>query len=132
MGFMKNMMIRMHKRSGDKFMGMELLYITTRGAKSGQERVSPVARFADGDGAWLVVASNNGADRHPSWYHNLRAHPDQVSFEVGGARVHAQVEQLDGERRTEALERIVAQQPRFAGYLKKTSRTLPVIRLSGQ
>jgi deazaflavin-dependent oxidoreductase (nitroreductase family) len=132
MGFMKNVMIRMHKRTGDKFMGMDLLYVTTVGAKSGQERVSPVARFADGDGAWLVVASNGGADRHPNWYHNLRAHPDQVWFEVGGARVHAQVEQLDGERRRAALERIVAQQPRFAGYQQKTSRMLPVIRLSGQ
>jgi deazaflavin-dependent oxidoreductase (nitroreductase family) len=132
MGFVKNLMIRIHKRSGDRFQGMDLLYLTTVGAKSGRERVSPMARFADGDGAWLVVASNGGADRHPSWYHNLRAHPDQVWFEAGGERVHARVEQLDGERRQAALDRIVAQQPRFGGYLKKTDRELPVLRLSGQ
>ena len=129
---MKNVMIKVHRRSGDRFAGMDLLYLTTIGAKSGKERVSPVARFADGDGAWLVVASNNGADRHPNWYHNLRAHPDQVWVEVSGQRFHARVEQLEGERRIAALERIVASQPRFGGYQRKTSRALPVLRLSGQ
>jgi len=78
------------------------------------------------------VASNGGADRHPSWYHNLRAHPDQVWVEVSGRRIHARVEQLEGERRRAALERIVASQPRFGGYQRKTNRTLPVLRLSGR
>ncbi|HTJ35295.1 MAG TPA: nitroreductase/quinone reductase family protein [Dactylosporangium sp.] len=132
MGMMKNLMIRVHKRSGDRFQGMDLLYLTTVGAKSGHERVSPLARFDDGDGAWLVVASNAGANRNPSWYHNLRAHPDQVWIEVGGRRVHARVEQLEGERRSAALERIVAAQPRYGAYQRKTSRALPVIRLSGE
>ncbi|GAA2584840.1 nitroreductase family deazaflavin-dependent oxidoreductase [Dactylosporangium fulvum] len=132
MGLVKNIMIKVHKRSGDRFAGMDLLYLTTVGAKSGKERVSPVARFADGDDAWLVVASNGGADRHPSWYHNLRAHPDQVWVEVGGRRIHARVEQLEGERRRAALERIVAGQPRFGGYQRKTDRALPVLRLSGE
>ncbi len=43
-----------HKRSGDKFQGMDLLYLTTIGAKTGQKRQSTVARFPDGDNAWLV------------------------------------------------------------------------------
>src|SRR3954453_1912811 len=107
MGFMKNLMIKVHKRSGDRFAGMDLLYLITVGAKSGKERVSPLARFADGDDAWLVVASNAGADRHPSWYHNLRAHPDQVWVETGGRRVHVRVEELDEERRRDALERVI-------------------------
>jgi deazaflavin-dependent oxidoreductase (nitroreductase family) len=130
MGMMKNLMIGIHKRTGDRFAGMDLLYLTTVGARSGKERTSPVARFADGDDAWLVVASNNGAERHPAWYHNLKAHPDRVWIEHGGRKRAAQVEELTGERREEALGRIVAAQPRFAGYLKKTSRALPVIRLS--
>jgi deazaflavin-dependent oxidoreductase (nitroreductase family) len=130
MGLMKNLMIGIHKRTGDRFAGMDLLYLTTVGARSGRERTSPVARFADGDDTWLVVASNNGAERHPAWYHNLKAHPDQVWIEHGGRKRAARAEELTGERREEALRRIVAAQPRFAGYLKKTSRALPVIRLS--
>jgi len=130
MGFVKNLMIKVHRRTGDRFMGMDLLYLTTVGAKSGQKRVSPVARFADGDDAWLVVASNGGAARHPSWYHNLKAHPDQVWMEVGGRTVPATVEELAGPRRDAAWERITASQPRFAGYAQKTTRALPVVRLS--
>lgn len=129
---MKQLMIKFHKRSGDRFAGMDLLYLTTVGARSGKDRVSPVARFADGDGTWLVVASNGGADRHPSWYHNVRAHPDQVWVEVSGQRVHVEVEQLEGERRRAAFDRISAGQPRFGGYERKTSRTLPVLRLSAR
>jgi deazaflavin-dependent oxidoreductase (nitroreductase family) len=130
MGFVKNLLIKVHRRSGDRFMGMDLLYLTTVGAKTGQQRQSPVARFADGDGAWLVVASNGGSAKHPNWYHNLMAHPDQVWIEVGGRTVQATVEQLEGPRRDEAWRRIVASQPRFAGYEKKTTRALPVVRLT--
>jgi deazaflavin-dependent oxidoreductase (nitroreductase family) len=130
MGFVKNVMIKLHRRTGDRFMGMDLLYLTTVGAKTGQQRQSPVARFPDGDDAWLDVASNAGSSRHPSWYHNLMAHPDQVSIEVAGRSVHATVEQLEGTRRDDAWQRIAASQPRFAGYQRKTVRTMPIVRLS--
>jgi deazaflavin-dependent oxidoreductase (nitroreductase family) len=130
MPLVKNLMIKWHHRSGDKFMGMDLLYLTTVGAKSGQKRVSPVARFADGDNAWLVVASNGGSSRHPSWYFNVKAHPDQVSAEVDGRSAPVTVEELEGARRAEAWERVIASQPRFADYEKKTERLLPVIRLA--
>ena len=74
MGLVKNLMIKLHRRTGDRFMGMDLLYLTTVGAKSGEKRQSPVARFADGD-AWLIAATNSGKPQHPSWYFNVRAHP---------------------------------------------------------
>ncbi len=130
MGFVKNLMIKIHRRSGDRFSGMDLLYLTTVGAKSGQKRVSPVARFADGEDAWLIVASNGGSAQQPNWYHNLRAHPSQVEVEFGGATRPVTVEELSGERRQAAWQRIVAAQPRFAGYSKKTSRTIPILRLT--
>jgi deazaflavin-dependent oxidoreductase (nitroreductase family) len=130
MGFLKNMMIKIHRRSGDRFMGMDLLYLTTVGAKTGEKRLSPVARFPDGADAWIVVASNNGSSRNPSWYHNLMAHPDQVWIEVAGRSVPATAEKLEGPGREAAWQRVIASQPRFAGYQRKTDRTLPVIRLS--
>jgi F420H(2)-dependent quinone reductase len=46
-----------------------------------------------------------------------------------GTRVIA--EQLEGERRKEAWQRIIASQPRYAGYQRKTDRVLPILRLSG-
>jgi deazaflavin-dependent oxidoreductase (nitroreductase family) len=64
-------MMRIHRRGGDRFQGMDLLYITTVGARSGRQRTNPVARFEDGQGGWHVVASANGAAQHPAWYHNV-------------------------------------------------------------
>ena len=122
--------LRFHRRSGDRFQGMDLLYLTTVGAKTGEKRVNPVARFPDDGGAWLVVASAGGSAAHPAWYHNIAAHPDQVWIEVAGHQFRAVPEQLAGERRDQAWERIVAKQPRFGGYEHKTDRVMPVIRLT--
>ena len=128
--FMMRMMTSWHRRSGDKFMGMDLLYLTTVGAKSGQKRQSTVSRFADGDDAWLVVASAGGSATNPGWYHNIAAHPDQVWIEFGGQQIPVTVAQLQGDARAAAWQRITAAQPRYAGYEQKTDRAIPILRLT--
>jgi len=65
---------------GGRLMGMNVLVLHTVGYRSGQRRASPVSWFADGDQAWLIVASARRPARSPDWYHNLAAHPDQVSI----------------------------------------------------
>src|SRR5689334_2493239 len=80
------LMLRLHKRQGDRFSGMPVLYLTTTGARTGQRRTTPVARFDDGRGGWYVVASGGGSAGHPGWYHNVAAHPDEVEVEFGGRR----------------------------------------------
>jgi deazaflavin-dependent oxidoreductase (nitroreductase family) len=109
---------------------MDLLYLTTVGAKTGQKRQSTVARFPDGEDAWLVVASAGGSAHHPAWYHNIAAHPDQVWIEFGGRQLRVTPEQLDGDARAQAWQRITQSQPRYDGYERKTDRAIPVIRLS--
>jgi deazaflavin-dependent oxidoreductase (nitroreductase family) len=91
---MTPLMVRFHRRAGDRFQGMDLLYLTTVGARSGTPRTTPVARFDDGEGGWFVVASAGGAARHPGWYHNIVAHPDEVRVEASGKDHRVQVDQL--------------------------------------
>jgi deazaflavin-dependent oxidoreductase (nitroreductase family) len=111
--------------------GKGLLYITTVGARSGRQRTNPVARFEDGQGGWYVVASAGGAARHPAWYHNLAAHPDQVWVQVGGMKRRVKVEQLSGDERSEVWEQVVvARVPNFGAYPQKTDREIPVLRLT--
>jgi deazaflavin-dependent oxidoreductase (nitroreductase family) len=128
--FANKMMIKWHKRSGDKFGGNDLLYLTTVGAKTGQKRQVSLGRFADGDNAWLVVASLGGAAKNPSWYHNIAAHPDQVWAEFGGNQFHVTPHQLEGEERAQAWQRITKAQPRYGSYETKTDRVIPIIRLT--
>jgi deazaflavin-dependent oxidoreductase (nitroreductase family) len=129
MKFMNGLMIRQSRRSG-KAAGLDALVLTTVGAKTGQRRQTLLGCFPDGDGAWLIVASAGGTVANPAWYHNLAAHPDQVQAEVKGQTVRVTPVQLAGAERDAAWRRIVTEQPRYAGYEKKTDRVLPVIRLT--
>jgi deazaflavin-dependent oxidoreductase (nitroreductase family) len=131
MRFMNGMMVRRFRRGGGgPMMGMDMLVLTTVGAKTGQQRETPLGSFADGENAWLIVASAAGAVKNPAWYHNLAAHPDQVQVEVGGKKYRATATQLNGPERDAAWQRVIAAQPRYAGYEKKTDRLIPIIRLT--
>ena len=127
---MTPLMVRMHKRAGDRFGGMDLLYLTTIGARSGTRRTTPVARFEDGAAGWIVVASAGGAAHHPGWYHNIAAHPDQIWVEVSGVEHRVRADQLEGAEREQAWARVVEGAARFEGYVAKTDRQLPVLRLT--
>lgn len=127
--WMGRQMSRRHRRKGGRFMGMDVLFLTTRGAKTGLRRETPVAWFPDGENAWLIVASRAGSAGHPDWYHNLAAHPGQAEIEIRGRTLKVTPSQLSGTQRDEAWQRITAAQPRYAKYQAKTDRLLPVIRL---
>jgi deazaflavin-dependent oxidoreductase (nitroreductase family) len=118
------------RRGRGRFMGMDVLILNTVGRRSGQPRETPVAWFADGADARLIVASGGGS-QHPDWHVNLMAHPDQVAIELpGGDAMPVTPHQLDGTDREQAWQRISAAQPRIAKYQSKSDREYPVIRLT--
>ncbi|WP_084496783.1 nitroreductase/quinone reductase family protein [Nocardia amamiensis] len=122
-------MMNWHRRKGGKFQGMDVLVLTTKGAKTGQERQTALSWFPDGEDAWLIVASAAGARGNPAWFHNIAAHPDQVWAEFPGRTIRVVPAQLTGAARAAAWERITAAQPRYAKYQQATDRVLPVVRL---
>ncbi|ADB32254.1 hypothetical protein Kfla_3191 [Kribbella flavida DSM 17836] len=112
-----------------QFMGMDVLILNTVGRRSGQPRETPLAWFPEGENGWLVVASGGGS-QHPDWHANLTAHPDRVTVELPGqAAVPVTPQQLEGDERDQAWQRIAAAQPRIAKYQSKSERQYPVIRL---
>lgn len=64
-----------------RFAGIPLLLLHHTGAKSGRERINPVAYRRDGD-RLVIFASKGGAPTHPDWYHNLVANP-AATVEIG-------------------------------------------------
>ncbi len=112
---------------GGQFEGAPLLLLHTTGAKSGQQRVSPVMYLADGSRMY-VFASKAGAPASPDWYHNLVAHP-RAAVEVGEEAYDVTATVLSGAERDEIYARQAALYPGFADYQAKTSRIIPVVAL---
>lgn len=114
-------------RVGGYFEGSALLLLTTTGARSGRQVVSPVMYLED-EGRHIVIASNAGADRHPAWYHNLTTRPE-VTVEVGTETFRAKAVVVEGEERDRLYARMVEREPGFAEYQAKTTRRIPVVAL---
>ncbi len=113
---------------GGHFAGKTLLILHTVGAKSGQERVNPVAYVTDGD-RLAIVASRGGAPTNPDWYHNILAHP-LVTVEVGTEQFQARAAISSEPERTRLYTKMVEMMPGFADYQRKTTRVIPVITLT--
>jgi deazaflavin-dependent oxidoreductase (nitroreductase family) len=88
---------------GGRFERQPLLLLHHKGAKTGTERVNPLA-YASVDRGWAVFASKAGADTNPEWFHNLLANPE-TRIEVGTQMVDVRARVAVGDERTEIWER---------------------------
>ena len=108
--------------------GKPTLLLTTTGRRSGRPHTIPLPYLADGD-KMIVIGSASGAERHPAWVLNLIANPRvTVQYRADSGPADAQV-LADGERQA-TWERITAEAPWYAAYQRRTSREIPLIRLT--
>ena len=113
---------------GGRFTGHPLLLLHTTGAKSGKERVNPVAAFRN-DERLYIIASKGGASSNPDWYYNIVANPI-VEVEYSTDKFKAEATVAEEPERTELYEKAVSEFPGFGNYEEKTDRVIPVITLS--
>ena len=108
--------------------GVEIMMLTTTGARTGLVRTLPVLSLPDGDGM-IVIASNFGRRHHPAWYYNLRSNPRAtVVFE--GERRELTARELSGAERNAAYARGEDIYPGFIHYTRWAGdRVIPVLRL---
>jgi len=104
--------------------GVPVVVVTSVGARSGNLRKNPVMRV-EHEGRYALVASKGGAPQHPTWYHNLVAHP-RVELQDGPDRREYTVRLADGREREEWWDRAVQVWPAYAEYQVKTDRQIPV------
>ena len=114
---------------GGRFEAIPLLLLHHTGAKTGVERVSPLAYQDLGDGSVAVFASKGGSPTHPDWFHNVRATPE-VRLEIGTETFQARARVAEGEERERIWERQKRAVPGFAEYERRTSRQIPVVILT--
>ena len=107
--------------------GVPTLLLATRGRKSGALRRTALIYGTDGD-RYVLVASQGGAPRHPSWYLNLAADP-QVEVQVKGDKFTARARTASGEERVKLWETMAGIWPAYNEYTQRTDREIPVVVL---
>lgn len=112
---------------GGMFEKMSLILLHTTGAKSGAERINPLAYQRVGDDSVAVFASYGGNPKHPDWYFNVLADPN-VEVEIGTDRYAGKARVATGAERERIWEAQKAAVPQFAEYEEKTEgRQIPVV-----
>jgi deazaflavin-dependent oxidoreductase (nitroreductase family) len=105
--------------------GLPIVVVATRGAKSGKVRKFALMRVEQ-NGAYALVASKGGVPDNPAWYHNVIAHPDEVTIQDGPGPFVVQVREVTGDEKKEWWDRAVQAYPPYAEYQQNTARQIPV------
>lgn len=112
---------------GHQWRGVQTLLLTTRGRKTGRLRRTALIYGRDGD-RYLVVASNGGSKKHPSWYLNI-ADSSGVELQVGAERFAARALPATPEKRARLWPRMASIWPEYDTYQAKTDRDIPLVIL---
>ena len=107
--------------------GTSILLLTTTGAKSGQQRTTPLIYGRHGDD-YLIVASKGGADEPPGWYVNLQKDPD-VEIQVKADHMKVRARDATPDEKPELWRIMAAEWPDYDDYQQKTDREIPVVVL---
>lgn len=115
--------------------GDHLLLLTAKGAKSGDQIMTPLVYGRDGD-KYVVVASKGGAPSHPLWFANLQANPE-VEVEVANGdhveKFNAHARAVEGRDEHDRLYGEMSTiWPPFVDYQKRTERLIPIVVLERQ
>jgi len=108
--------------------GRPLAIMTTKGAKSGEDRTVIVTYHRNGD-AYVIAATKGGSPENPAWYHNLVAHPE-ATFEAAGETLEVVARETTGDERQRLYDEHARLYPEFAAYPSKTGRVIPVFVLT--
>ena len=110
-----------------EIIGLPVVLLTMRGARSGKLRKVPLMRV-EHHGVYAAVASLGGAPKHPVWYYNLKADP-KLTLQDGDVTREYVAREIEGAEYDEWWQRSVAAYPPYADYQTKTTRKIPLFLL---
>jgi deazaflavin-dependent oxidoreductase (nitroreductase family) len=108
-----------------------LILIHHIGARSGIERVTPLACSLQGQDRFAIWAANGGSPDHPAWYYNLKAH-SEITVEAGAQAFTVMAQELAGSARDQLWPRLVAEYPQLGDAQDRTTRQFPLFLLTRQ
>ncbi|TES88991.1 MAG: nitroreductase family deazaflavin-dependent oxidoreductase [Anaerolineales bacterium] len=109
--------------------GLPVVTLTAIGAKSGKPRSIPLAGYPFGEKV-ILIATNFGRNRHPGWYHNLKANPEVVLSFLGHTKTYVSHE-AEGEEYQTYWQQAVALYAGYEVYKQRAGkRHIPVVVLT--
>jgi len=108
--------------------GAPICLVTTIGRRSGEPRTVALLYLEDGDDV-IVVGSKGGMSQHPLWYRNMEANPD-VEVQIGGIARPMRAHRVSDEEKAALWPRLVSMYHDYDDYQGRTTRNIPVVRLS--
>lgn len=113
-----------------RFLGNEMLLLTTTGRRSGRRRSVALFAFPVDEplGSWAVIGSRGGSGELPAWYRNLVTSPD-VEVQRRGQRYAARPREVfDAEYET-IFERAANSYPGYRLYRAEAAFHIPIVVL---
>lgn len=112
---------------GGRMVNCPVLLLTTTGRKTNRQRTVPLLYLADG-GDVVLVASNGGATKHPTWWLNLESN-SEAQIQVRSIKHRVRAEKASAEEKQRLWPRLVAMYPGYKRYQEITTRDIPVVIL---
>jgi len=104
--------------------GVEVCFVTMKGARTGKKRVIPLLHLPHGDSV-ILVASQTGRPEHPGWAYNLRKYPD-IQVKHRGRSMSLRAREVDDAERAELWPICEEMYPDFVQYRARTTREIPI------
>ena len=104
--------------------GFPIMVVKTKGARSQKIRNIPLI-YVHQDGAPILVASLGGMPKNPSWYYNVKAHPNLKISTISGSGNYL-AEEVSKDKKDELWPLICSFYPDYEIYQSNTSRDIPV------
>src|SRR5437870_4675199 len=112
---------------GGRMADSPVLLLTTTGRRSGKQRTVPLLYLMDGPNV-VLVASNGGAVRHPTWWLNLQT-TSEAWIQIKGIRRRVNAKQASAAEKQHLWPRLTAMYPGYKRYQEITDRDIPVVIL---
>lgn len=112
---------------GAEFMGGPCIILTSRGAKSGNVRKTPLIRVTDGTN-YVVIGSMGGAPDNPQWVANLRADA-HVCLQDGAVLKDYTAREVTGDEKATWWALATSVWPDYDTYQQSTERVIPLFVL---
>ena len=112
-------------RVGGRLVDNDMLLLTTRGRRSGDDHTVPLLYLRNRDGV-VVIASYGGRPNPPDWYLNLVTHPE-VSVRTGEGTWIGHATTAGTEERARWWPRVVDAYGGYAEYQSRTDREIPIV-----